>query len=83
MRSSWQTPIGDARLNLALRRQQLREQQAQTLVRIARETGGDDAAVVRPGALPGDELALRGIPAIGRGVQGVIRFTRPGDGIRE
>lgn len=26
----------------------------------------------------GDELTLRGIPAIGRGVQGAIRDTRPG-----
>lgn len=25
----------------------------------------------------GDELTLRGIPAIGRGVQGAIRHTRP------
>ena len=27
--------------------------------------------------LPGDGLALRGIPAIGRGVSGAIRFTSP------
>lgn len=32
--------------------------------------------------LPGDERALRGIPAIGRGVTGAIPGTRPGD-VRE
>jgi hypothetical protein len=36
-----------------------------------------------PGATaPGDGRKLRGIPAIGRGVSGAIRDTRPGDGLR-
>lgn len=30
----------------------------------------------------GDERKLRGIPAIGRGVTGAIRNTRPGDTLR-
>ena len=29
----------------------------------------------------GDEKALRGIPAIGRGVQGTLRGSRPGDSL--
>lgn len=32
-----------------------------------------------PYRLPGDTRALRGIPAIGRGVQGAIPGTRPGN----
>jgi hypothetical protein len=31
---------------------------------------------------PGDSRKLRGIPAIGRGVSGAIRDTRPGDSLR-
>ena len=33
--------------------------------------------------LPGDPLALRGIPAIGRGVTGAINHTRPTDAIHQ
>lgn len=36
-----------------------------------------------PGATAaGDSRKLRGIPAIGRGVTGAIRDTRPGDNLR-
>lgn len=31
----------------------------------------------------GDELTLRGIPAIGRGVRGAIHNTNPGEGLDE
>ncbi len=51
---------------------------AQLLIQFARET--DDQFVIRTtaGATPaGDERRLRGIPAIGRGVQGAIAGTRP------
>lgn len=36
-----------------------------------------DEPVVYSSKLPGDSLALRGIPAIGRGVSGARRDTRP------
>lgn len=49
---------------------------AQLIARLARETGGN-VREARPVASPADELTLRGIPAIGRGVQGVIRGTQP------
>lgn len=70
-------PIGDAHTNRQARLADLQAQQARTVIRIAHETG--DTALDRPtpGSLPGDELALRGIPAIGRGVQGAITGTRP------
>lgn len=75
-------PIGEGRCNRAARLAALEAQQAQTMVRIARDTGDVPLRKIAPGSLPGDELALRGIPAVGRGVSGAIRGTRPGDGIR-
>ncbi len=53
---------------------------AQLIARIAMETEGVPIRV-RPGSLPGDERALRGIPAIGRNVSGAIPGTRP-DNVR-
>ena len=50
----------------------------------------DKARVERVTSRPDDQVdprlgsagRLRGIPAIGRGVSGAIRDTRPGDGLR-
>jgi hypothetical protein len=73
-------PIGDARLNRQLRNQALDTHNAQTLARIAQETGGNIAHERERKVLArglGDLEALRGIPAIGRGVNGEIRGTRP------
>ena len=52
---------------------------AKLLERIARETGGDVAAErkVLHAPTPSDSLTLRGIPAIGRSVAGVITGTQP------
>lgn len=70
----------------AITRQQrnfeLAEKHAKLLVQFARETG--DIPLEKPvsaAALPGDEEALRGIPAIGRSVAGVIRGTAPGSNL--
>jgi metal-dependent amidase/aminoacylase/carboxypeptidase family protein len=41
------------------------------------ETGGS-LEDVRPAAVPVDWRLLRGIPAIGRGVRGVVPGTQPG-----
>lgn len=50
---------------------------AAMLERLARETGGD-VAVERAGpATPADTETLRGIPAVGRGIAGVIRGSQP------
>lgn len=67
-RTLWETPA-----------HQLQAAQARLLADLARET--DDHLTLRPvtGATPaGDEQRLRGIPAIGRGVAGVINHTKPG-----
>jgi hypothetical protein len=69
--------IGDARLNLAQKHAELDARNAAALVRIARETG-DTPVAKRVLSLLGDEVQLRGIPAIGRGVAGAIRGTGPG-----
>lgn len=60
-----------------------REREQRKISQIIRETS---AAVDAPidsksyrQKLPGDERALRGIPAIGRGVAGAIPGTRPGN----
>jgi hypothetical protein len=62
-------PIGEARLNKLLRHQALRTHQAETVARACREA--QDNTTYRTTAA-GDERKLRGIPAIGRNVQGVI-----------
>jgi hypothetical protein len=68
---------------LQLRNHQLDVHNAQTLARITIETAnsaGHTSVSDEPRVLSrlGDELQLRGIPAIGRGVQGAILGTRPG-----
>jgi hypothetical protein len=66
------------RLLRAARARQLDEHYAKQLADAARET--DSVMPERfASKLPGDERALRGIPAIGRGVTGAIPGTRPGD----
>jgi len=47
------------------------------LERLARETGGDMRAEATLPATPADAVTLRGIPAVGRGVSGVIAGTQP------
>lgn len=71
-----------ATFTLAARNAALDAHNAQVLADFAKETGEMlPTKTAAGGTAPGDWLKLRGIPAIGRGVQGVIRFTRPGDGI--
>lgn len=64
-------------MNLFARRQAEADHLAQQVASILREN--PDINIKRTaGATPaGDETKLRGIPAIGRGVQGAIRGTRP------
>ncbi len=54
--------------------------------RIVERAFGDSVGSDRPGGEPpsngGDEERLRGIPAIGRGVSGEIRGTRPDSAVR-
>jgi hypothetical protein len=61
---------------LAVRNAQLDVHNARMLREFSREAGVDVAAV-RGATAGGDERKLRGIPAIGRGVQGAIPGTRP------
>jgi hypothetical protein len=46
--------------------------------RIERETATTSTSPAAGATAGGDELRLRGLPAIGRGVQGAIRGSRPG-----
>ncbi len=55
-----------------------RRQHAAKLERVIREAGGD-LRDERPSThTPADGASLRGIPAIGRGVAGVIAGSKPG-----
>lgn len=57
---------------------ELHAAQARQLIDIARDTETTDPTIKRYHATAGgDERRLRGIPAIGRGVQGAIPGTRP------
>jgi hypothetical protein len=72
------------RLVRAVRRQQEHVAHAELLERIACEVGGDVAAEQakhRGAHTAVDGIALRGIPAIGRGCSGAIRGTRPGENL--
>lgn len=72
-----------ATFTLAARNAQYAADCAKQLAEFARETGEMLPTRSAPGATaPGDWLKLRGIPAIGRGVQGVIRGTSPEDAVR-
>lgn len=65
---------------LSVKHAGLEEHFAKERVRIALETSTTDDDQTTPGrviSFLGDELKLRGIPAIGRGVQGAIPGTRP------
>jgi len=53
-----------------------RVEHARQLERVAREVGGDVRAT-RPAHTAADTRTLRGIPAVGRGVAGVIAGTQP------
>jgi hypothetical protein len=77
--NSWTKPLGD-RVPLWVKHRDLAIHQAQTIAHALRET---DTIFERPthATAAGDERKLRGIPAIGRGVQGVINGTRPGEGL--
>lgn len=68
-------------LVLSVKHALLEQHQAKQLAQIARDTGGVQPERFQQ-KLPGDEKALRGIPAIGRGVTGAINRTRPGDGLQ-
>jgi hypothetical protein len=70
-----------ASISLATRRRQFAEHCAKKLAEVAVDTGGVQPERTFSSKLPGDERALRGIPAIGRGVAGAIPRTRPGDGL--
>lgn len=71
-------PIGEARLNLAAKHADLDHHNAQVVLRIAKETGDTPIAPSQVLSLLGDELQLRGIPAVGRSVSGAIAGTKPG-----
>jgi len=62
---------------MKFRRREMEMDQAKTLARIAREVGEPLPERHVRSKLPGDPLALRGIPAIGRSVSGCIRHTNP------
>jgi hypothetical protein len=51
---------------------------AQLILEVARDTGTTPITETKVLSLIGDEQQLRGIPAIGRGVQGCITGTAPG-----
>jgi hypothetical protein len=73
----WTQPIGDTPLNRTQRLAALDAHNAKLLARVARETG-QTLTRQHPGATAGgDTRALRGIPAIGRGVTGAITGTNP------
>lgn len=56
---------------------QLAAAQARLLLELARDTTTDNTPLSYRVTPAGDERRLRGIPAIGRGVQGHIPGTRP------
>jgi hypothetical protein len=54
-----------------------RVEHARKLERIIRESGGDTRQLRKTTHTAADGITLRGIPAIGRGVAGVIPGTNP------
>lgn len=78
----WTAAIGSDPLNIWLQRRRQDAVHARMLARIALEVGENVPQRPIAGATAGgDERKLRGIPAVGRGVAGAIRGTRPGDGL--
>ena len=78
---TWTQPLGPNAHLRAVRASTMKQQQGETLARIAQET---DSTIERPSyaTAAGDQRKLRGIPAIGRGVAGAIRGTSPHGTIR-
>jgi hypothetical protein len=75
-------PLGAARINLAQRRRELERAQAALLVKLALESGDEvELRAGRQRSRLGDPIVARGVPCIGRGIQGAIHGTRPGDGL--
>lgn len=69
----------ESRTNRYLRRLQEHRELLDLSERIAQETGSTIAEVANIASkLPGDPMALRGIPTIGRGITGAQPHTRPG-----
>lgn len=73
----WQQPIGPDRTTLWLRQRREALTLDRQTARIALETSTDLPPITNRATPAGDERKLRGIPAIGRGVQGAIPGTRP------
>lgn len=70
----------ESRTNRFLRRRQEDRELLDLSEQIARDTGEPLAEIITIASkLPGDPVALRGIPAIGRNVSGAQPHTRPGN----
>ena len=72
----WNTPLGDARINRALKLANLDHTNLEQRRRIELETS-TTPPTIRGATAGGDQRKLRGIPAIGRGVTGAIPNTIP------
>jgi hypothetical protein len=77
--SLWTTPL--PRSSLGAQHHALRVEQARVLAKVILENCDAPPRMHRP-SLVADPVSLRGIPAVGRGVSGAVRGSRPGDGIR-
>lgn len=66
-----------ATFTLAQKHSELDIHNAEQLVQIARDTGDTPIKDMKILSCIGDEVQLRGIPAIGRGVAGAIAGTNP------
>ena len=67
----------EGRLLLLVKRRRMAAQQAKQLASLAREAGEPLPSMPRATAA-GDASKLRGVPILGRGVDGAIRGSRPG-----
>lgn len=54
-----------------------KREHARKLERVIRESGGDTRELKKTAHTAADSITLRGIPAVGRGVAGVIPGTNP------
>jgi hypothetical protein len=81
--SLWTTPLGSARVNRQQRLADLERAQAELLIKIPRETDDEvDLRASRQRSRLNDPIALRGLPAIGKGVRGAVRGSVPGANLR-
>jgi len=71
----------ESRTNRTLRSRHETREMLKTAERVARETNVPISNIIRCASDPADGWALRGIPAIGRGVIGAKPDTRPGYGL--